>query len=183
MQTLTGTLLEALVFASHFHAWQRRKGASQEPYINHPIAVTALLWRCGLHDQHILTAAILHDTLEDTAATPEDLNTTFGPVVCALVQEVSDDKSLPKAERKWLQILPAAHISPAAKALKLADKTCNLQDLKTSPPPDWEPQRLREYALWAEQVAAGLRGLYPALEAAFDQALTEAKETFLQETP
>jgi len=178
MDTFTGNLLQALLFAAHFHSQQRRKGATHEPYINHPIAVAELLWRCGVHQPEILIAAVLHDTLEDTAATPQDLTERFGAPVCALVQEVSDDKSLPKAERKRLQILHAAQVSQAAKAIKLADKTCNLRDLSVSPPPDWSAERLLEYVLWAERVAAGLRGNYPALEQAFDQALAEAKNTF-----
>jgi guanosine-3',5'-bis(diphosphate) 3'-pyrophosphohydrolase len=176
MEDLTGKLLTALHFAADKHRDQRRKGADHAPYINHPIEVAELLWRVGgVHDEVSLLAAILHDTIEDTATTPEEVTELFGAEVCAVVLEVTDDKSLPKAERKRLQIVHAPHKSVCARAVKIADKISNLRALLETPPVDWTPERIREYVLWSEQVVNGLKGSHPALETAFEELLVEAK--------
>jgi guanosine-3',5'-bis(diphosphate) 3'-pyrophosphohydrolase len=169
-------ILQALRFAASKHRSQRRKGVGDTPYINHPIDVVETLWRVGqVRDVATLTAAILHDTIEDTETTPAELETLFGPEVLALVQEVTDDKSLPKARRKQLQIEHAPHASRKAQAIKLADKINNVYDVSHTPPADWPHQRIVEYLDWAEQVVAGLRGANPNLEAHFDQVLKEAR--------
>lgn len=174
---LTGNLLAALQFAAHKHRDQRRKGADQAPYINHPIAVTELLWRVGgIRDEVTLLAALLHDTVEDTDTTPEELEATFGRAVRDVVMEATDDKTLPKAERKRLQIVHAPHKSVAARAVKIADKICNLNDVVSAPPTHWEHTRVQEYVIWCEQVVSGLKGHHPALEKAFDEALVDAKK-------
>lgn len=78
-------LLGALAFASEKHRTQRRKDSDASPYINHPIAVaTVLAAEAGVMDETVLIAAILHDTVEDTEATPAELRERFGPAVCAL---------------------------------------------------------------------------------------------------
>lgn len=172
----TGPLLKALCFSAEKHRDQRRKDSTQSPYINHPIQVADLLWDVGgVRDPATLVAAVLHDTIEDTDATAEEIESLFGAEVAALVQEVSDDRSLPQAVRKQLQVDGAAHKSFKAKLIKLADKACNLTDITHSPPPDWSPQRRREYVLWGERVVAGLRGVSPALEADYDARLADAK--------
>ncbi len=172
----TGLLLKALRFSAEKHRDQRRKDSNHSPYINHPIQVAELLWEVGnVRDAATLIAAVLHDTIEDTDATAEEIEALFGAEVAALVLEVSDDRSLPQAVRKQLQIEHAPHISPKAKLIKIADKACNLSDIVLSPPPDWSPQRRREYVLWGERVVAGLRGVNPALEADYDARLSEAK--------
>jgi guanosine-3',5'-bis(diphosphate) 3'-pyrophosphohydrolase len=173
---LPGSLLQAILFAAEKHRDQRRKGADQAPYINHPIAVAEILWRVGgVRDEVTLQAAILHDTVEDTDTTPEELEILFGVEVRDVVMEATDDKSLPKAERKRLQIEHAPHKSVRARAVKIADKISNLRDIIHTPPPDWGEVRIREYALWSEQVVSGLRGFHPALEAAYDEVLCDAK--------
>lgn len=173
---LPGSLLQAILFAAEKHRDQRRKGADQAPYINHPIAVAEILWRVGgIRDEVTLQAAILHDTVEDTDTTPEELEELFGAEVCRVVMEATDDKSLPKAERKRLQVANAPHKSVRARAVKIADKISNLRDIVHTPPPDWSGTRIREYVLWSERVVAGLRGFHPALEAAYDEALAEAR--------
>lgn len=172
----TGLLLKALRFSAEKHRDQRRKDSTQSPYINHPIQVAELLWDVGgVRDPATLIAAVLHDTIEDTDATAEEIEALFGAEVAALVLEVSDDRSLPQAVRKQLQVDNAAHKSFKAKLIKLADKACNLADITHSPPPDWSPQRRRDYVLWGERVVAGLRGASPALEAEYDSRLAEAK--------
>ncbi|MDX9991235.1 MAG: HD domain-containing protein [Anaerolineales bacterium] len=173
---LPGNLLRAILFAAEKHRSQRRKGAQHDPYINHPIAVAEILWRVGgIRDEVTLLAAILHDTVEDTDTTPQELDELFGPQVRAVVMEATDDKSLPKAERKRLQIVNAPHKSISARAVKIADKISNLHDITYTPPPDWSEARIREYVLWSGQVVDGLRGFHPALEAAYDEAWAEAK--------
>jgi GTP diphosphokinase / guanosine-3',5'-bis(diphosphate) 3'-diphosphatase len=169
--TETRKVFEALAFAAHKHRDQRRKDEGASPYINHPIALANILVNeGGITDHVVLCAAILHDTIEDTETTYDELVEAFGPEIADAVQEVTDDKSLPKAERKLLQIEHAAHVSPRAKLVKLADKTCNLRDIATSPPAKWSDERRREYFVWAKKVVAGVRGSNPALEAAFDKA-------------
>jgi GTP diphosphokinase / guanosine-3',5'-bis(diphosphate) 3'-diphosphatase len=162
-----GILLHALQFASHKHRDQRRKDEAASPYINHPLAVATLLWDHGVRDSVALLAAVLHDTIEDTATTRDELAGLFGEAVAGVVAEVTDDKSLDKAQRKLLQIEHAPHLSPAAKLVKLADKICNVADIVDSPPP-WPLERKQAYFAWAAQVVAGLRGIHPGLEQAFD---------------
>src|SRR3954454_22339086 len=164
-------LLKALAFAAHKHRDQRRKDAQASPYINHPIALAdVLVNEGGVTDHEVLFAALLHDTVEDTATTHEELVDAFGSRIARIVAEVTDDKDLPKEERKRLQIEHAPHISREAKLVKLADKLCNLRDVADRPPAKWDLARRREYFDWARQVVDGLRGVHPRLEAAFDAA-------------
>jgi guanosine-3',5'-bis(diphosphate) 3'-pyrophosphohydrolase len=170
----TAVLLEALELASIKHRDQRRKDREQSPYINHPIAVARTLWAAGVHDQTTILAGILHDTIEDTQTTRDELAAAFGEAVASVVVEVTDDKSLPKQQRKQLQVEHAPHLSTAAKLVKLADKTCNVRDLIESPPHDWSEERRREYFAWADRVVAGLRGVNPELDRAFDHQRSRA---------
>jgi len=164
-------LLKALAFAAHKHRDQRRKDPEASPYINHPIALAnVLVNEGGVNDVEVLCAALLHDTVEDTATTHEELVDAFGARIARIVAEVTDDKKLPKADRKRLQIEHAASLSPEAKLVKLADKICNLRDVAQRPPASWDLARRREYFDWAKRVVDGLRGVHPGLEAAFDAA-------------
>ena len=164
-------VLKALAFAAHKHRDQRRKDAAASPYINHPIALANVLVReAEVSEPDVVAAALLHDTLEDTQTSPGELRTAFGERVARIVEEVTDDKSLPKAERKRLQIEHAAAISREAKLVKLADKICNLRDMADHPPAGWDLVRRREYFDWAKAVIDRLRGVHPGLEAAFDAA-------------
>lgn len=170
-------LLQALTFSATKHRDQRRKDKEASPYINHPIQVVNLLWNVGqVRNPTVLVAALLHDTLEDTATTEDEIATLFGPEVLALVQEVSDDKSLPKAVRKQLQIERAPYKSVHAKYIKLADKICNVSDIHHSPPVDWPLQRRRDYLNWTAKVVAGLRGTNQELEALYDRTLSAAQQ-------
>jgi GTP diphosphokinase / guanosine-3',5'-bis(diphosphate) 3'-diphosphatase len=172
----TGQLLEAIRFSAEKHRNQRRKDREQTPYINHPIEVVQLLWEVGgVRDVDVLLAAILHDTVEDTDTRPEEIRERFGEQVLSFVMEVTDDKNLPKAKRKRLQIETAAHKSHGAKLIKLADKSCNVRNLVTMPPKDWSLERRQEYLLWTEKVVAGLRGTNAALEGYYDHELASGK--------
>lgn len=156
-------------FSAEKHRLQRRKGLEASPYINHPIHVAETLWEVGgIRDIVVIIAALLHDTLEDTDTTHEEIQTLFGNDVLQVILEVTDDKTLPKMERKRLQIENAPHKSIRAKQLKLADKICNVYDITYAPPHNWSLQRRQEYITWSEQVVAGLRGTNAALEAYYD---------------
>ena len=162
-------VLDALAFAADKHRSQRRKDAEASPYINHPIALTRVLSCEALEqDGNILAAAALHDTVEDTETTFEELEQQFGPEIAGIVREVTDDRAIEKAERKRLQIEHAAHASVAAKVVKLADKICNLRDLNSAPPAGWSIERRREYFDWAKQVVDALCGSHSLLERLFD---------------
>lgn len=164
-------LLSAVGFAAIKHRDQRRKDALASPYINHPIALANVLANeAGVDDERVLIAAILHDTVEDTETTEQELIREFGQEIAAIVMEVTDDKALAKAERKRLQVEHAATISRRAKLVKLADKICNLRDIASSPPTDWSEVRKQEYFDWAKSVVNGLRGVNPSLESIFDEA-------------
>jgi guanosine-3',5'-bis(diphosphate) 3'-pyrophosphohydrolase len=164
-------MIDALAFAADKHRRQRRKDAEASPYINHPIALArALSTEAGITDVKVLVAAVLHDTLEDTETTYDELKERFGKSIASVVREVTDDKSLPKAERKRLQIEHASEISRPARLVKLADKVCNVRDVAANPPPDWPLQRRREYFDWAKAVVDRMRGTNKKLERAFDEA-------------
>lgn len=165
----TSLLLKATEFAAHKHRDQRRKDADASPYINHPIALANVLCNeGGITDPVILSAALLHDTLEDTETDYEELRGQFGDDIADVVVEVTDTKWLSKDARKRLQISKASHSSARARAVKIADKICNLRDILASPPAGWSLTRKQKYFDWAKQVVDGVRGVYPELEQRFD---------------
>lgn len=164
-----GLILRAIAFAADKHRNQRRKDADATPYINHPIALANVLKEeGGVNDIVALVAALLHDTIEDTETTSEELEALFGTEIARVVLEATDDKSLAKAERKQLQIEHAGKASRPAQLVKLADKICNLRDIAASPPANWSLERKREYFDWAKRVIDQVRGAHPLLESIFD---------------
>jgi len=174
----TANLLKAIEFASRKHSTQRRKDKGASPYINHPIAVAHLLADTGcVTDLVTLMAAVLHDTIEDTKTTGEELEAQFGRDVRELVEELTDDKTLHKEVRK-LQIEHAPCLSPRAKAIKLADKIANVQDVTEAPPATWDLTRRIEYLDWTERVVAGCRGTNSSLEKCYDEALARGRKKF-----
>lgn len=171
MTTDTARLLDAIVFAAGKHRNQRRKDAEASPYINHPLALAHLLAMVGvIDDLVVLQAAVLHDTIEDTETTFEELEQRFGGQVARVVMEVTDDKSLPKQRRKEAQVEHAPGKSAQAALVKLADKTCNLRDVATVPPTDWSLERRQEYFDWAKRVVDALPHVSDKLRAEFDLA-------------
>ncbi len=173
---VVAALLKALHFAADKHRDQRRKDEEASPYINHPIEVAELLTRvAGVTDVVTLQGAILHDTIEDTNTTPQELESVFGPEVRRVVEEMTDDTKLPKADRKRLQIEHAPHLSERAKHIKLADKIANVRSITEAPPAKWALARRKEYLDWTEQVIAGLRGSSPPLEKLYDELLVEGR--------
>ncbi len=163
-------ILAAAHFAAQKHAAQRRKGAAGEPYVNHLLEVAQLVSSAlPAPDANLVIAALLHDTVEDVGVTKEELTERFGSDVAELVMEVTDDKSLPKAERKRLQVEQAPKKSVRAQYIKVADKISNLRSLLNSPPPDWDQERKHQYFEWAKQVVSGLSSPSPALMAEFER--------------
>ena len=169
--SMPAVLIGALAFAADKHRNQRRKDAEASPYINHPIALARILSiEGGVEDGLVLSAAVLHDTIEDTETSYQELAGQFGREIADVVLEVTDDKSLPKAERKHLQIEHAPQLSRPARLVKLADKIANLRDVADHPPAQWPLERRRENFDWAKRVIDGIRGTHERLEAAFDAA-------------
>ena len=134
-------LIEAASFAAQRHTGHHRKGDTKEPYINHPLEVANLIANVGrVDDIDVLIAAILHDTVEDVGVKQEEIADRFGERVAGIVMEVTDDKSLPKPERKRLQVEHAPHLSREAKLVKLGDKISNITDVANNPPSGWDIQ-------------------------------------------
>jgi guanosine-3',5'-bis(diphosphate) 3'-pyrophosphohydrolase len=171
-------LFKALSFAAHKHKDQRRRDVDASPYINHPISLADILCNeAQVTDVETICSALLHDTIEDTQTTAEELEQAFGKTICAIVMEVTDDKSLSKAARKQAQIDHAAHISEKSKLVKLADKISNLRDVLYNAPPDWDLDRRQQYFDWALCVIDQVRGTHPELEALFDEIYAKRPET------
>jgi guanosine-3',5'-bis(diphosphate) 3'-pyrophosphohydrolase len=161
--------LKALRTASIAHKFQLRKDGIT-PFINHPIQVAELISSVGgIQDEVILSAAILHDIIEDTATTYDEVKNTFGFVIADIVMECSDNKDLPKAERKRLQVVDVSSKSYEAKIVKLADKIANMTDIIVNPAIGWDKERKLAYFEWSREVVdAGLRGVNSGLEAMFN---------------
>lgn len=173
---MTASLFYALSFAARRHGPQKRKDPEKTPYINHVIDVATILAVDGnVSDETILVAAILHDTVEDTDTTFDELTAEFGEIASELVSEMTDDKTLPKAERKRLQVLHAPEASDAAKQIKIADKIANVRDVAHRPGAGWSLDRRREYIDWSDEVVAGCRGVNARLDKAFDAAARQAR--------
>lgn len=174
-------ILKAAHFAAQKHRDQRRKDRASSPYINHPLRVAMLLSEIGkVQDEEILSAALLHDTIEDTDTKLADIEKLFGSRILKLVESVTDDKSLPKEERKLLQIEHAAELSPDVALIKLGDKISNVIDVTDTPPKHWGKKRRREYFDWAEAVVNNLPKVNPALENYFKKVVEAGREKLLK---
>ena len=172
-------LFKAMEFAAFKHKDQRRKGPENLPYINHPIQVANMLISVGQeYNTKLLIAAILHDTIEDTDTTEEEIQHHFGNKVAELVMEVTDDKNLYWEARKQLQIETAPFASYEGKLLKIADKICNVRDLVINSPQKWTLERKLEYLDWACDVVEGLRGTNEPLEQTFDEWIAKARKFY-----
>jgi guanosine-3',5'-bis(diphosphate) 3'-pyrophosphohydrolase len=168
---LLSLLFKALSFSAEKHTKQRRKDIDKTPYINHPISLANILAQRWVIDENVLCAAILHDTIEDTETTVDELQEHFGEKITSIVLEVTDDKSLEKSVRKQKQVEHAATISHEAKLVKLADKIANITDIINTPPADWSTDRKKDYFNWAKAVVDNLRGAHQGLEKDFDDLI------------
>jgi (p)ppGpp synthase/HD superfamily hydrolase len=169
------SVIRAADFAARWHVHQRRKGEAQEPYINHLLEVALLVAEAtGGSDPDLIVAALLHDAVEDQEVSIPMIAREFGKEVGLIVSELTDDKTLPKADRKRSQVESAPNKSRAAKLIKLADKTSNLRTIASSPAAGWSVKRRLEYIEWAKNVVVGLRGTSAWLEQQFDDAVERA---------
>ena len=179
----TVLITHALRFAAERHSSQRRKGQAKEPYVNHLAEVSELVADATEgKDVNLIAAALLHDTIEDTETSSDELVATFNNDIAQLVADVTDDKSLPKQDRKNLQVVNSRAQNMRVKLLKLADKTSNLRSLANSPPENWNTEQKQAYIDWTIKVAAGLKGVNPWLEERFDEALRRAQQALQQTT-
>lgn len=170
--TSLNLIIKAMDFAARKHRDQRRKDHAASPYINHPIALAQILVNeAGINDENVIAAAILHDTIEDTDTTPEEIEIHFGAKIRSIVEEVTDNMALPRLERKSLQIEHASRLSPEAALVKIADKIANLRDVQQAPPLNWSPDRKNDYRLWAQKVIANINDPHPALLAIFEETV------------
>ena len=170
-------ILKAAHFAAKKHRDQRRKDEDASPYINHPISVAKIISEIGnVEDPEVLAAALLHDTIEDTETTIDELIDNFGERVCSLVQEVTDDKTLPRLQRKQRQIDHANEISEGAVLIKLGDKISNVTDIANIPPTNWDRNRRLEYFDWAEKVINNCPKVNEKLENHFKDSIQKGRE-------
>lgn len=169
----------ALEFAAFKHRLQRRKGYQRLPYINHPIAVAGILKRFGETDPELLSAALLHDVLEDTDSSEKEIRIQFGDHITNMVMEVTDDMSLLSRERKTLQVKHAAGLSEGAKKIKIADKTANTLDIYNHPL-SWSAARKKRYIQWARDVVKECKGVNKALEDNFYRVADKCEEKLLE---
>ena len=174
-ECLPAELLTALNKAAWLHRFQRRKGSDRIPYINHPVKVAMLLAQCGYSDTVLLQAAVLHDVVEDTDYTLEQMASDFSPEVASLVSEMTDDMSLPSKERKQLQIEHAAELSAGAARIKIADKICNISDLLEYEL-TWTKKRKLDYVQWAQKVIRHIKSPDPCLLDQFVQISRRAEK-------
>ncbi len=171
-------LVRALDFAANKHRDQRRKDEFATPYINHPISVMKILSNeANIEDKYVLSAALLHDTIEDTNTTYSDIVNEFGLPVASIVLEVTDDKSLPRDVRKQKQIEHASTLSLEASLVKIADKIANLRDLKHFPPVKWTEERRLDYFSWAQKVVSNIKSPHPVLLKLFQASLIPELKT------
>ncbi|MCX6311741.1 MAG: HD domain-containing protein [Bacteroidetes bacterium] len=166
-------VIDAILFAAESHAGQFRKDGIT-PYINHPLEVMHLLIHTGeINDPEILIAAVLHDVVEDTNITIQEITDRFGEKVAKIVLELTDDKSLTKEERKMQQLISAIQLSESAKHIRISDKICNVYDILYAPPGDWGLERRKDYIVWANAVVGKIRGSNEKLEIRFDELIIE----------
>ncbi|WVF68949.1 hypothetical protein IAT40_003723 [Kwoniella sp. CBS 6097] len=158
-----GRFLKTVDFAARKHSCQRRKDVDQTPYINHPIAVANILSSTGITDVKVLQAAVLHDTVEDTHTTIEEIAHLFGSDVARIVEECTDNTTLSGQQRKIEQLRSAPFKSREAQQVKLADKIHNLESIRRCPPVGWGIKRIQAYFIWAKQVTDVCASAHPPL--------------------
>lgn len=124
----------------------------------------SILAAARVQDTPALMAAVLHDTVEDTNTTIQEIEEQFGKAVAGIVVEVTDDKSLSKLRRKQLQIEHAKTASYCARLVKIADKISNLSNLLVDPPTAWSKEYIIGYAVWCQEVVLAMPPTDPELE-------------------
>lgn len=133
MEILHSSVVEhAIRLASVAHKTQKRK-SSGVPYIAHPMSVCLILMKAGFHDESILAAAVLHDVVEDTDLTIEQLAESFSEDVVRYVKEMTEEKETSEGKKRSWHDRKQDHIAVmqqatlGARAIELADKLHNLE--------------------------------------------------------
>ena len=169
-------VLKATQFAALKHCDQRRKDG-KTPYIIHPISVAMILAEIGgIEDPEILSAALLHDTIEDTDTSAHELDEIFGSRVRIIVEELTDNNLLTVSQRKQMQIDNAPYLSKDATLVKIADKISNVSDVIKTPPPKWNQKRCTEYVDRAEAVINNCQKVNQDLENHFFELITKYRK-------
>jgi (p)ppGpp synthase/HD superfamily hydrolase len=159
--SLRQLIAEATLFAAKAHFGQTRNQNNQIPYIVHPLRVSYLLWNEGnINNAHLLVAALLHDVLEDTEVSRQEIFNKFGSSILTLVEELTD-KPKPTAQE---EALSALKMSKEAKTIKLADRTHNLRDLIDHPPKIWDFEKVSGFLNRSKILFENLRNTHPVLE-------------------
>jgi len=170
-------ILKALNFAAFKHKYQRRKGDEHLPYINHPIKVAFIISEIGkIDDPIIISSAILHDVIEDTETSEEEIEKEFGNNIASIVKELTDNINFEKQKRKKLQIKKAPFLSREATIIRIADKIANIEDITSSPPIGWSYERKEEYLEWAEKVVKACKNVNNDLKNYFFEKLKKTKK-------
>ena len=171
------TLLKAADFAADKHKMQRRKGYLRIPYINHPLKVALILTDAGESSIDLIISALLHDVLEDTPTTKNEIENIFGLNVLSIIIEVTDNMSLSEKERKAEQIIKAPGLSDSAKKIKIADKICNIRDILNYPI-HWSRKRKLRYVEWSKQVVDCCCGVNQVLDEWFEEVYKKGTNAF-----
>lgn len=175
-----GLVSAAAEFAARQHGGQQRKGRSDEPYVSHLAEVANMLAIVTEgKDAELVAAGWLHDTIEDTGTTREELAAKFGERVASLVVEVTDDMSLSTDERRRRQIEDAPKKSSSAKLIKIADKISNVRARIVSDPSQAEREDLADYFGWADKVVAGCKGNNAKLDQMYAETAAEARRVLV----
>jgi hypothetical protein len=168
-------LIQAISFAATKHQGQFRKDAAATPYIIHPIGVARSLWEEGkVRNLNVLLAALLHDTLEDTETSSEELGKLFGSRVSSTVEELTNDPNLSTEQNKQRQIDHACMLSLNAQLVKLADRLYNVRDLRNLPS-NWGKEKVRSYLMWGEKLLKALKGTNQPLEELLGKEIAEQR--------
>jgi len=177
-EKFNSTIFQALEFVAVKHQYLRRGGYDKLPYVNHLIKVANLIQEVGLgQNTSLMLVAILHDVVEDTDVTSEQISGKFGSEVGAVVQELTDDMTLTYEERKMRQIQNAPNLSFLARVIRIADKICNIRDI-IEYPVDWTPEKKLNYVINSSQVLEQIKGTHPQLEELLQEEIRLAKQKF-----
>ncbi|EFO18322.1 hypothetical protein LOAG_10172 [Loa loa] len=167
-------IIEAVDLAARRHRQQRRKDAAQTPYVNHPIGVAYILTSEGqITDTTTIIAAILHDIVEHTKTTDEEIRKMFGDEIADIVKECTMVRSMKREARMKSELEKASKLSHKAKLVQLADKLNNIRDIERGTPLGWTKQHVTEYIIFAKDLLSKIRGIHGPLESALDDIINK----------
>jgi len=171
----TNTLYDkALTFAEKHHSGQMRDDGAT-PYIEHPKKVAKILREvAGVTDESILSAGLLHDMIEDSEVSYDDLEKAFGVRIAGLVAELTNDKRLPKQLSREDLIRRLPGMSQEAALIKLADIYSNAQDMGSA---DWTEERKAKYLVYLRRIVETISKSKPTLSPKLEKSISEYLQT------